>query len=133
MNIDEYETQAQNFLNETRTTFTAKYLYTGHYFPDDKETRPIYEITLRTPKGSHTFKFGDCVANKEKPKRISPYIVLACLGVYEAGTFNEFCDEYGYSTDSFKAFKTYQSVCEEAEGLRRVYTPEQLEKLREIN
>ncbi|MFA5378876.1 MAG: hypothetical protein WC455_24195 [Dehalococcoidia bacterium] len=41
-------------------------------------------------------------------------------------SFNEWCDNYGYDTDSMKAFKTYQTCCEEAVNLKKTFTREQL-------
>ena len=40
----EYEIQADNFLKETKTTFNARYLKHGAYFPGDKNTRDIFSI-----------------------------------------------------------------------------------------
>ena len=45
--------------------------------------------------------------------------------------FNEWCDNYGYDNDSMKAFKMYQACCEEAVNLRKTFTREQLEAMRE--
>lgn len=59
--ISTYEQQAINFLNETGTTFSEKYLKTGKYFDDDKEQRDIYEITLSSKGRSYTFKFGNSI------------------------------------------------------------------------
>lgn len=63
---------------------------------------------------------------------ITEYDVLACLTTWEGGTFEDFCDEFGYDNDSISAYKTYMAVCKERDGLRKIYTYEQLEMLSEI-
>ena len=45
-------------------------------------------------------------------------------------SFNNWCDEYGYSSDSMKAFKTYQTCCEYAVFVRKAFTVEQIEQMR---
>ena len=46
-------------------------------------------------------------------------------------SFNEWCDNYGYDNDSMKAFKMYQACCEEAVNLKKTFTREQIEAMRE--
>jgi len=55
------------------------------------------------------------------------YSVLACLTKYSPGTFEDFCSEYGYDTDSKKAEKTYQAVKDEYTNLCTLYNDEELE------
>ena len=45
------------------------------------------------------------------------YDVLACLTKYDPGTFQDFCDNFGYDTDSRNAEKTYNAVKEEYNNL----------------
>ena len=61
------------------------------------------------------------------------YDVLACLTKYDPGTFDEFCSEYGYNTDSRQAFKTYKAVVREWKNIEKLFSPEQIEALQEIN
>lgn len=60
------------------------------------------------------------------------YDVLACLTKYDPGTFDNFCDDYGYSTDSIKAQKTYLEVQEEFTNCSRLFG-DVIEELMEIN
>jgi hypothetical protein len=39
--------------------------------------------------------------------------------------FNDWCDNYGYSTDSIKAMNTYKQCLETAANLRSFFTKEQ--------
>lgn len=47
-------------------------------------------------------------------------------------SFNEWCSEYGYDSDSIRALNTYQSCCGIAEKLRAVFSGEDMETLREL-
>jgi hypothetical protein len=59
----DYNKQATDFLNATKTLFTVKYTKTGKYFDDDKQDRDIYEITLKRGNRVYTFKFGNSARN----------------------------------------------------------------------
>lgn len=168
--MSEYTKQAEQFLADTATEFSIVYLYTGPHFDDDKESRDVYQFTLKNSRGIYSAKFGDSIANTEaralfrkygargpitggwssprdlqeakKYKQMlankrylppSAYDVLACLTKYDPGTFADFCGDFGYDTDSIKAQKVYFSVQQEWEGVRRLFTSEQLEQLGEIN
>ena len=126
----EYDIQAETFLKETNTKFKATYLDHNYYFTDDKDTRDVYRITLSNNRGRISFKFGQSIA--ETGKKPSAYSVLACLEKYEYIDFNDFCSNFGYDTDSRKAEKTYKAVKKEYEKLCKIFTEEEIEKLREI-
>lgn len=66
----------------------------------------------------------------EKPTN---YDILACLQKYEVGTFENFCDEFGYDTDSRKAKKTYKAIVKEYNGLTALFNEAELDEMREIN
>lgn len=60
------------------------------------------------------------------------YSILSCLTKYDPDTFEDFCGNYGYDTDSRQAEKTYKAVCKEYESLTRLYDSEELEAMAEI-
>lgn len=72
---------------------------------------------------------------KARNKKPLAYDVLAGLTKYDVGTFKDFCADYGYDydADSIKSQKVYFAVQDEWEGIRKLFTPEQLEQLQEIN
>ena len=54
--------------------------------------------------------------------------VLDCLasdatGIENARSFDEWCGEYGYDTDSRRAERTYKLCCKQAERLRNLLGP----------
>lgn len=139
--ITEYDKQAQKFLKKTNTSFKAEFDKHDKYFPGDKESRDIYNITLSThgrvkhkvvPTGSYTFTFGQSIVNTEKNKRPTPYDVLSCVEKYDPESFEDFCSNYGYDTDSRSAEKTYRACKEQFLSISELYTEEELELLRDI-
>lgn len=79
--------------------------------------------------------FGDIKGIIELNKNFeipSAYDVLAGLTCSEVGDFKNFCDDFGYDTDSRKAEKTYKAVLEEWNNIKMLYTDEEILKLQEI-
>lgn len=130
MNTD-YQKQANDFLKATNTTFTSTYKTHDKFFIDDKDYRDIYIIVLKNSSHRYRFTFGQSIANAGQNP--TAYNVLACLTKYDVGTFENFCSEFGYDTDSRKAYKTYKAVLREWKNVERLWTPEQIELLQEIN
>lgn len=62
----------------------------------------------------------------------SDYDILACLTKYDPGTFDDFCSNFGYDTDSRKAEKTYFAVQKEYQNLQNMFSEAELEKMAEI-
>ncbi len=60
------------------------------------------------------------------------YDVLVSLTSYEVGSFEDFCGEFGYDTDSRKAEKTYKAVLEEWKNIKILYSDKEILKLQEI-
>lgn len=131
MTTTDYQKQALDFLKTTQTTFRSTYKTHDFYFSDDKDTRDIYTITLKNDRHKYRFNFGQSIENQGQHP--TAYDVLACLTKYEVGTFENFCNDYGYDLDSRKAYKMYKSVMKEWKNIELLFTPEQLEQLQEIN
>lgn len=71
--------------------------------------------------------------NKPIPAKLHAYDVLSCLTKNDPGMFIDWCDEYGYDTDSRKALTTYEAVCEEWREVRAFFTDAELEEMQDIN
>ena len=80
-------------------------------------------------------------ANKEllerkKAAKPTEYDILACLQQYEVGTMHDFFHEFGYEVhnvdDMFRFMNLYNAVVKEYQDLCRIFTSEQMEKIREI-
>lgn len=128
--MNDYNKQAQDFLEKTGTKFKARYLRHDLYFADDKDARDIYRITLKRDGKQYSFNFGQSIANVGKEP--TPYNVLSCVTKYDPGDFDEFCSEYGYDNGSHKAHKNYLAVVREYKNIDRLFN-DVMDDLAEIN
>lgn len=83
------------------------------------------------------FKLNDIDKYKEyirlvKGKVPSAYDVISCLTYYDPGSFEDFCSEYGYETDSITAKKIYKKVKKEWAGVQSLFSDDDINYLREI-
>lgn len=129
----DYDKQAEKFLRETGTMFSTDLIRHGKYFPDDKQTRNVYWITLfRTGVGAYSFEFGQSRA--EQSNEPTAYDVLACLEAYEPYNpqgLEGFLSDYGLSYNR-ESVKMFEHIGLEHEGLTRLYNETEMELLREI-
>lgn len=129
--MSKYDDQAEKFMEETGTTMDVRWVDTAKYFPGDKEERDIYEIKLSRGFKSYKFRYGQSLNKTGTGQEPSEYDVLSCLTKSDPGTFEQFCSDYGYDTDSRRALGTWRNVRREWEQVRRLFE-DVLEKLREI-
>ena len=135
------ETKPHNKYQFTITTPKGKYT---SYFWDSLYNTELSEMNIqRYAEKKYKIHWYD-VSAFEKGKAIreldaikaeaipNEYDVLACLEKYSYDSFSDFCAEFGYSTDSISARETFLACGEEYAGLRRIFTEEQMEKMREI-
>jgi len=61
--MNNYKKQAQDFLNQTQTTFKAEFIKNDFHFDGDKEKRDIYKITLQRGARKMVFNFGQSLNN----------------------------------------------------------------------
>jgi hypothetical protein len=85
-------------------------------------TYSIGKAYLERNVGKGSFYLYSLIAGK-KP---SLYNVLTCLQKYEVGTFEDFCSEFGYDTDSRRAKKTYKAVSKEYQSMCGLFSNEEL-------
>lgn len=136
----EYDTKASAFLAKAQITFAANFMRHGKYWDDDKESRNIYCITMTREgfgavirENDFWVTFGQSIVNTKTGAKPKPYDVLACLTKYDPGSFENFCSEFGYNTDSKRAEKTYHVVVEEWTKVKAFFSPAEIEELQEIN
>ena len=104
-------------ISEMTADDVAKKIYRAHYdvLRIHEKTKVLKELQARKAEAKPT-----------------EYDILACVEKYSYDSFSDFCSEFGYSTDSISARETFLACGEEYAGLRRIFTEEQMEKLREI-
>lgn len=126
----DYQKQANDFAKKHGITLKIKSSEYKKHFIDDKEQRYVFRCQLICNKKSYTFSFGQSIAfGSKKP---TMYDILTCMTKHDPGSFENFCSEYGYDTDSIKASKIYTAVCREFEAMERLFTEEILEEMQEI-
>jgi hypothetical protein len=118
------------------------------YFADDKEERLTLQIYIIREKAEISFRFGLSLNDTEaffgapgKPSEIAKkrqevknkllYSLLSCIGsdYYIPDTFEEFCDEFGYDTDSRKAEKIFKGALEQSKMLHTIFKEEEIDCL----
>lgn len=136
INSSEYQKAVDLVANEFNIKMNVEFKRNGRHFINDNDFRDIYKITLSRVNrvDSYVFNFGQSV-DKSKGKREEPtlYDVLTCLQKYEVGTFDCFCDTFGYIGTFSDTKKIYKAVCEEFEAMEKLFSEDELEILNLIN
>lgn len=132
---NEYEVQADKFMQETGTKLTiGEPTYGKHPLwdknDDDRWNFPFtFSRVVNGKRRQFTETFGQSIAaGSKKP---TAYDLLACLQKSDPGSFENFCGDFGYDTDSRKAERTYNAVCKEWENVDKLWH-DVLDKLQEI-
>lgn len=71
---------------------------------------------------------GSGIKNRPTVEDILNSLILDTMDV-DFTSFNSFCDEFGYDSDSRKAYKIYEDCLKESEGLKHLFTSDQLKEL----
>lgn len=112
--------------------FMAVYGRSRYKIPSEMRTKTLAEIK-RYVRMNLQSDFGSVAADKIiMPKPPTPYDVLACLTKYDVGTFDDFCNEFGYDPDSKSADRVYAGVKEEYLNVCRIWNDSEIEELAEI-
>ena len=135
--IVNYDKQASDFL--------AKYGMVCMTCRDENQSAPDWAeknenygvkccVTLEAKDRKVVFPFWGCVADKQTGKLPSLYSILACISgdCNCPETFDDFCSEYGYDTDSRRAYATWERCLAFSKELRAFFTEEEIEALQEI-
>lgn len=101
---------------------------TGH-----RKVRPVDRVRiLNDYRGSRLLQhYLDQAAKPVEPHPAAFLFSLVNDSDAEGHSFNDWCANYGYSSDSISAFNTYQACCDYAVRLRRIFNHEQIAQLRE--
>lgn len=100
----------------------------GNYYKDDRSKGWGLNMVHYTDPGRVPY-------GAKINKRIPPtaYDALTCLTKYDPGTFEDFCGEFGYDTDSRKAEKSWRLTVDDWRKVKRFFSKEELDELQEIN
>lgn len=148
--MTDYQTQAREFLNECNAEMSIT--FNGFARPNwDKKDHACYTVIIKTRRGNMTVIFYDSLHNTELLKinphtleekrkqdkaRPTEYDILSCLQKYDVGTMDDFMTDFGYeiknSKDLTDFITTYNAVLKEWQDVSRCFTPDQIEKMQEI-
>lgn len=130
--VNEYTKQALDFLNATSTSLTIEFKKYGSMPWDVLQQRDIYRCKIKNKLGSYSFDFGQSINASQRNEQPTEYDILSCLTKYDPETFEDFCSEFGYDEDSRSAKRTYNAVKKEWQAIEKLFSPEQIEQLQEI-
>lgn len=123
-----YEAMANAFAEKTGTKLNVlDYEYKPMW--GEKQSRYVFKCRISRNGKQYTFEFGQSLNNGSKEPTM--YDVLSCLEKSDVGTFEDFCDEFGYDTDSRRAERTYKAVCKEYAAVERLFG-DVMDELQEI-
>ena len=125
-----YQKQAQDFATKYGVKLLINSVNYGKHFQDDRESRYIFNCTIKRNGKQYTFNFGQSIAQGSNEPTM--YDILTCLEKYESRDFEDFCSNYGYDNDSIKALNTYKAVSREYKAVNRLFG-DIMEELQEIN
>lgn len=128
-----YEVQAQDFLSRYNISLTVKPTDSGkcppfcdgkHIHGDDHRVTMTRALTQKRL----TFPFWNSLNDSQEGRAPTAYDVLACCGsdLSCPDTFEEFCAEYGYDTDSRKALATFRRCSAFAAKLQNFFDTEEM-------
>lgn len=130
----EYDKAAELVAKELGIEMITKFFKNDYHFAGDKDTRDIYKVTLKRGSREYSFKFGQSIYHSQPSNKKEPttYDILSCLTKYDPETFEDFCSEFGYDTDSRSAKKIYKAVVKEYDNMCKLFNDKEMEVLREI-
>jgi len=109
---------------------TARLISMGVSFPNDKTSKTIhnrFRVTVTTERGRASFDFYDSQANYQAgvteltdlDGALECFLMDASAG---SETFEDFCANFGYDTDSRSAYKIYKACVKSKEKAERIFT-----------
>jgi len=90
---------------------------------EDSATMDHWRCTIRSGKSRMSLVFSMGVGHNGKQPELAD--VLDCLasdasGLHNAEGFNDWCNDYGYNTDSRRAEKTFRAIKRQSERLQNL-------------
>lgn len=109
----------EQFVKENNVKINVNYADENKNAPD-WENANHYKVTLRTHGKRLTtyFSQGYGISGDPKAQDVLNALALDSSGVENARSFEEWCAEYGYDTDSRKAERIYRACEKQAEKLK---------------
>lgn len=137
--LSETERAVDALLSEKGIVFYAQYLGENS---DPEWQADAWRITFKKTGESEGFEFKTGIGHRKQNARKETYLVRPCaasvlyclLSDAEAlnESFDSWCDCFGYSPDSIKAFDIYRDCCEIGKKIAKVIDHKTQETLRDL-
>lgn len=131
--MNQYEKQAQDFLDKANATITFHLDRRGKSeLFDDNYSRNIYSVIIKRGTKTYELEFTQSVNNTDAGIEPTAYDVLSCLTKYDVGSIDNYADEYGYDGVKIsKLIAAYHDTVKEYEAVIELFG-DVMEELREI-
>jgi hypothetical protein len=147
--MSEYEDQANKFMADHGIKFHSKLIgdkcpiwCDGKHMHGDRYLVTFTRLHIKAshaprydcePRKRFTLSFWNSRHDQETGEAPTAYDVLYAIEKNDPRTFEDFCGEFGYDTDSRKAETTYKLVKREWAKVSAFFTESELTELYEIN
>lgn len=96
---------------------------------DWHRTARHFKCTVHYRRRRLTVPFSQGCAHEQEPTAADVLDCLASDASGLGGTFEDWCSDYGYDSDSRNAEKTFKAIEKQSKGLERLLGPELFEEL----
>lgn len=129
----DYNKEIIKILNKSGIETDIAYITRSYTNWDKDNLHNQYKVVLKRGNEQMQFDFWDSLYNTQNNIRPSTYDVIACLEWYDIYDFEDFCLNFGYNTDSIKAFEIYKTYQKQQKELFKLIPEEKIrEEIREI-
>jgi len=110
---------AKQFVNKYGIKATAEYTDRNPYMDDERMNH--YKVTLRRGRQRMTvyFSMGEALTGEPTAEDVLDCLAMDASYIENTATFEDFCGELGYDTDSRSAERTYKVTQRQSERLER--------------
>lgn len=140
--MNDTQKAVDTYLESEKITFAVRYV--GETVRDNNWQCDAWRVSFATGKTRMETDYFTGLGHRTKPKQqwLQPKPVSPCAAnvlyslIQDSSaidtSFEYWCADYGYDSDSISAFNTYQACCKIAKELRQVFNHVQIETLRSL-
>lgn len=111
----------QNTEKKIEYNFTNPEIYTHKNFKKD-----IFKLC------HEKFGYDTTIESITPPNPPTTYDVLSCLTYNDPGTFEDFCLEFGYNSDSIKDLELYKRVVKEYQQILTIFNDQEIKEIQDF-
>jgi hypothetical protein len=129
----DYEKEMKKILNNNGIDVEIVYITKSFTNWDKQNLHNQYKIILKRGTNQMQYDYWASLYSTQNGKKATIYDVISCLEWYPIYDFDNFCMDFGYDTDSIKAFNTYTECQKQQKELFELIPEEKIrEQIREI-